>query len=53
MVLCLFFRLGFFERQHTFYNNKMLVGEMTTHYAGQVSPLIHHKILRAEKLKSK
>ncbi|XP_060560724.1 intermembrane lipid transfer protein Vps13-like isoform X2 [Ruditapes philippinarum] len=29
------FKLGFFERQHTFYNNKMLVGEMTTHYAGQ------------------
>ncbi|XP_053387649.1 intermembrane lipid transfer protein VPS13A-like isoform X4 [Mercenaria mercenaria] len=29
------FKLGFFERQHTFYNNKMLIGEMTTHYAGQ------------------
>ncbi|KAL4216396.1 Vacuolar protein [Mactra antiquata] len=29
------FKLGFFERQHTFYNNRTLVGEMSVHYAGQ------------------
>ena len=32
-----YYRLGFFEREHKFYNNKQLSGEMTRHYAGQVS----------------
>ncbi|XP_048251088.1 vacuolar protein sorting-associated protein 13A-like isoform X4 [Haliotis rufescens] len=29
------FKLGYFERSHTFYNQSQLVGEMTRHYAGQ------------------
>ncbi|WAR29642.1 VP13A-like protein [Mya arenaria] len=29
------FKLGFFQREHKFYNNKQLTGEMTSHYAGQ------------------
>ncbi|XP_067654011.1 intermembrane lipid transfer protein VPS13A-like isoform X3 [Haliotis asinina] len=29
------FKLGYFERTHTFYNQSQLVGEMTRHYAGQ------------------
>ncbi|XP_052264161.1 intermembrane lipid transfer protein VPS13A-like [Dreissena polymorpha] len=29
------FKLGYFQREHMFYNNKQLTGEMTGHYAGQ------------------
>ncbi|KAL3884630.1 hypothetical protein ACJMK2_024757 [Sinanodonta woodiana] len=29
------FKLGFFERNHKFYNQSQLMSQMTTHYAGQ------------------
>ncbi|KAH3865967.1 hypothetical protein DPMN_029015, partial [Dreissena polymorpha] len=29
------FKLGYFQREHMFYNNKQLTGEMIGHYAGQ------------------
>ncbi|WAR29705.1 VPS13-like protein, partial [Mya arenaria] len=37
------FKLGFFQREHKFYNNKQLTGEMTSHYAGQVSKYFMYK----------
>jgi len=34
---CLYCRLGYFERKHTFYSQDQLVAEITKHYTQQVS----------------
>ena len=39
------FRLGYFQKEHQFMNNSELTGEMTRHFAGQVTNTHKHYLI--------